>query len=58
MGRMIYVDQGSLKTTSFEKMNWYRAIMGNEDMLKINVSCKGFDIGSIDLKINKNKTLG
>lgn len=54
---MVFVDRGTLKTVSFEKMNWYRAIIGNEDVIKLHISTKGFDRDFIDIKINKKKTL-
>lgn len=56
-GRMIFAETGTLKTVPFEKMHWYRAITGSEDVLRLHITTKGFDRDFVDVKINRNKTL-
>lgn len=60
-GMMIFVEEGEMKGLKFEQLNWYKAIIGNEDMLKLHVT---IDQGAgslqekfMDIKINKKRTL-
>lgn len=57
-GDIVFVDQGSLKDTKFDEMNWTKCIIGNQEMVRFHVEMK--DLGnreSVDVKINKNKTI-
>lgn len=55
-GNMLFVDEGSLKETKFEEMNWYKSIIGNQEILRLKVE-DGVSTEPILIKINKGKTL-
>ena len=54
-GHMLFVESGSM--ANFQNLKWYKAIMGDSEMLKLHVGLKGFSIDQLTIKINKNKTL-
>ena len=56
-GSIVFVEKMEKKPVKFEELNWYKSIVGHEDIVKLNISMTGFVVDSLEVKMNKNKTL-
>ena len=56
-GYWVFIEQGSIKTTKFESLNWYKSIAGEEDLVKLHILGSDFGKPTFEVKLNKKKTL-